>query len=116
MRFFIHPHCYDLFLFVFAARDQLPSYLFYVFFKGGYYDGVWSELAGGVAGDDNHVGPYEVEVFGDRAYIYGDFDRVGVNQFANNIAAYAIIIYSLFLPTSHTHARIHSTLTPTPTP
>ncbi len=43
-------------------------------------------MAGGVAAYD-HSGPYALEIFGDHVYLYGDFARVGVNQFANNIAA-----------------------------
>jgi hypothetical protein len=51
--------------------------------NGGYYDGVWSEVAGGI-----HGSPITMERIGDYLYVGGDFDRVGVNQFANNIATY----------------------------
>ncbi len=53
---------------------------------GGYYDGVWSEVAGGVNGE-----VFTMELFGDSLYVGGSFSRVGVNQFANNIAAYVFM-------------------------
>jgi len=49
------------------------------------YTGTWFEAAGGVNGPI-----FTMERIGNLLYVGGSFTRVGVNQFANNIAAYDI--------------------------
>jgi len=53
--------------------------------SGNSYTGQWSEVAGGVDGS-----VLTMERVGNFLYVGGEFTRVGVNQFANHIAAYDI--------------------------